>query len=78
MTKVNDTFLKYFHILQFNSVIMKRTLFCLVIVIFLGSCKHSYSHYKDPKKAKHSYTGKKRKDHWMDLKREDIHPNSMF
>jgi hypothetical protein len=53
---------------------MKRVLFCLVILSYLGSCKPNYSHYKDPKKAKHSYTGKKRKDKWMDLKRDDIKP----
>jgi len=76
--KVNVKFLKYFHILQVNSRIMKRVLLCLVILFYLGSCKPSFKHYKDPKKAKHSYTGKKRKDRWMDLKREDLHPNSMY
>ncbi len=43
-----------------------------MVLIFLGACKPNFSVYQEPKKAKHSYSGKKKNDRWMDLKRDDI------
>ncbi|MFI5221991.1 MAG: hypothetical protein ACHQK8_06685 [Bacteroidia bacterium] len=51
---------------------MKSILFCLAVFIILEGCKPNYSTYREPRKAKRSYTGKKSKDKWMDMKRDDI------
>ena len=51
---------------------MKSKILICLIFIFLIGCRANYSNYKEPKKAKHWYTGKKHKDRWMDEKREKI------
>lgn len=48
-----------------------KMLICIVLIILIG-CRTHYNSYKDPKKAKHWYTGKKHHDRWMDIKRKDI------